>query len=379
MNTGKTKRLLCVDLLRGLDIFYLLVIAYGFLLPGVFKVWPLKSEAAIAFWTHSVSAFAAPGRVPTGFGIFDFAQPLFIFVTGVSASLAFGKFMTPAGVDLKAFWGRLIRRTLMLWALGSLIRGVLAFRLFSGSGNGTSFCFYSDTLHTIAVAYFAASVGLLLRSSLLRLALGLALIGGTAVVLALCGDYSQYGNAARLVDEAVYARLGGRAKDFCYLLTTFTWSGMGILASLAGDVLKSDRPPWTKAWLLAVPGLASSALGWALTPWIPSIRYIYTVSFVFQTLGLSALLLSALYVLTDVWNVRRGTGLLVLFGRCALVAWMTMTFFGGALDVVVGRLTVGMLTLPGGETYRPLADGLVRAALLIWVVRTWNRLREAKG
>ena len=304
----KARRIFCVDLLRGIDIFYLLVISSGLLMPGVFKVWPLKSEAAVAFWRHSVSAFAAPGHVPTGFGILDFTQPLFIFVTGVSASLAMRKFLKPEGVDLPAFWSRLARRTLMLWALGALIRGILSFRLFTVSGNVTSFCLYSDTLQTIAVAYFAASVGLLLRSWPLRLAFGLALIAGTAVVLALCGDYTQHGNAARLIEEAVYGRLGGCAKDFCYLLTTFTWAGMGILASLAGDVLKGGQVPWAKVRLLATGGLVSCILGWTLALWIPSIRYIYTVSFVFQTMGLSTLLLAALYVLTDIWNMRRERG-----------------------------------------------------------------------
>ena len=147
------KRIFCVDLLRGLDIFYLLVIHYAFLEPGVFEVWPLRSTAAKAFWLHSVSAFAAPGQAPTGFGILDFTQPLFIFVTGVSASLAFRKFLTDGGrVDLSAFWKRLAQRMLMLWVCGSLIRGLLTFRLFTGPDSAMNFVFYSDTLHTIAVA-----------------------------------------------------------------------------------------------------------------------------------------------------------------------------------------------------------------------------------
>lgn len=374
----KSKRIFCVDLLRGLDIFYLLVISSSILMPGVFMVWPLESESAKAFWLHSLSAFDSPGHVPTGFGILDFTQPLFIFVTGVSASLAMSKFVKAEGIDLSAFWRRLVRRTLMLWTLGALIRGILSFRLFTFSGSVASCCLYSDTLQTIAVAYFAASVGLLLRSPLLRLGLGLAFVAGTAIVMALCGDYTQHGNAARIIEEAVYSRMGGKAKDFCYLLTTFTWAGMGILASLAGDVLKSESSPWTKFRSLAVAGLVSCVLGWSLSVRIPSIRFIYTVSFVFQTMGLSTLLLAALYVVTDIWKVRRGTWVLMLFGQCSLAAWMTCNFFGDALLSVVDKLTVGVPTLLGGETYKPLVASVVRVVLLIWVVWTWRRLREAK-
>ena len=40
------KRLFCVDLLRGIDIFYLLVVWYGLLEGGFLKVWPVTSAAA---------------------------------------------------------------------------------------------------------------------------------------------------------------------------------------------------------------------------------------------------------------------------------------------------------------------------------------------
>ena len=372
------KRIFCVDLLRGLDIFYLLAIHYALLAPGVFQVWPLKSTVARAFWLHSVSAFAAPGQVPTGFGILDFTQPLFIFVTGVSASLAFRKFLTDDGrVDLSAFWKRLAQRMLMLWACGSLIRGLLTFRLFTGPDSAPSFVLYSDTLHTIAVAYCAASVGLLLRTPWKRLALGLGLIATAAVVMGSCGDYSQHGNAARLFEEFVYGKIGGRAKDFCYLLTTLSWAGMGVLASLAGDVVKGPRAPWSKVKVLAVAGAVSLMAGGTLAFWIPPIRYIYTVSFVFLTQGLALLLLAALYALTDIGNVRRGTGLLVLFGQCSLAAWMMMVFFGGSLTAAAERFVVGVPRLIGTDAYQPLFVGLARTAVLVALVGMWRRFRRA--
>ena len=368
-----TKRIFCVDLLRGLDIFYLVVIHYAFLAPGVFKVWPLKSTAAKVFWLHSVTAFAAPGQVPTGFGLLDFTQALFIFVTGVSASLAFRKFQRPdGGVDLAAFWKRLAQRTLMLWTFGSLIRGLLTFKLFSGPDSALSFVFYSDTLHTIAVAYCAASIGLLLRRKLARLLVALGLIASAAVIMACCGDYSQHGNAARLFEEFVYGKIGGHAKDFCYLLTTLTWAGMGILASLAGDVVKGSLAPWTKVKALSLAGVACIALGWMLSVWIPPIRYIYTVSFVFLTQGGALLLLAALYALTDIANVRRGTGLFILFGQCSLVSWMLINYFGKSLTVAAERFVMGVPELIGTKDYQLVFVGIVRMVLIITLVWMWR-------
>ena len=372
------KRLFCLDLLRGLDIFYLLVVYYILLSGGFFRVWPLTSPAAKAFWTHSLSAFAAgPDHVPTGFGILDFTQPLFIFVTGVSASLDMAKFVSANGVDLAAFWKRLAKRTLMLWAFGSLIRGALTFKLFTG-GSIQSFCLYSDTLHTIALAYFSASVGLFVRCRWKRLTLALALMAVPAVVMAVFGDYTQHGNAARLIEEAVYGRLGGKAKDFCYLLTTFTWAGMGIVASLVGDVMKSDMPQWTKAKALAAAGAGAFALGWIMSFWIPPIRYIYTISFVFETLGLSTLLLCALYVLSDIYALRRGTWLLILFGQCSLVAWMAASFFGEALTAAAQRFVCGMPVLVGTNRYQPIFVAVAKAAILIWTLWAWRRFRNVK-
>ena len=373
------KRLFCLDLLRGLDIFYLIVIHYGILLGGVFAVWPLSSVRAKAFWSHSVTAFVTePGVPTTGFGLLDFAQPLFIFVTGVSAALGMAKFVTAEGYDRAAFWKRLAVRTAMLWALGSMLRGALTFKLFTGSASQPNFCLYSDTLHTIAVAYFAASAGLLLRRAWLRFAVAMALIGGTAAVMALCGDYTRLGNAARIIEDAVYGWLGGRAKDFCYLLTTFTWAGMGMLASLVGDLMKSDCAPWTKAKRMAWSGVGSFALGWTLSFWVPPIRYIYTVSFVFETFGLSLLLLDACYVLTDIWELRRGTWLLILFGQCSLAGWVLMIFFGEALLDAAKRLAVGLPTLFGTAAYQPIVVRLVRAAILAWLLWQWRRLRAVR-
>lgn len=375
VGADESKRIFCVDLLRGLDIFFLLAISYILLWQGVFNVWPLESTRAKVIWDHALTAFAAPGSVPTGFGIQDFTQPLFIFVTGVSASLAFRKFVrADGGVDLAAFWTRLAKRTLMLWALGSVIRGAFEFKLFTGGQ--PSFVFYSDTLHTIAVAYFAASVGLLLRRWWLRLGVALALIAGTAVVMATCGDYTQHGNAARLFEDWVYGKLGGRAKDFCYLLTTFTWAGMGILASLAGDVLKGGLKPWTKAKVLAGAGVAAFLIGLCLMPRIPAIRFIYTVSFVFATQGLALVLLAGLFVLTDIWQVRRGTGLFVLFGQCSLAAWMIVNFFNCSLYPAADLFVKGIPKLIGTAAYQPIFNSVVRVVILIWALHVWRRLRR---
>ena len=199
------------------------------------------------------------------------------------------------------------------------------------------------------------------------------LIVAAALIMAFCGDYSQHGNAARIFEEFVYGKLGGCAKDFCYLLTTLTWAGMGILASLAGDIVKGALAPWSKVKALCAFGIACMALGWGLSIWIPPIRYIYTASFVFLTQGCALILLAALYALTDIANVRRGTGIFLLFGQCSLAAWMLIQFFGPSLTAAAERFVVGVPELLGTNGYQPFFVGLARTAILITLVWMWRR------
>ena len=127
---------------------------------------------------------------------------------------------------------------------------------------------------------------------------------------------------------------------------------------------------------MAAAGIVSLAAGGALSFWIPPIRYIYTVSFVFLTQGLALLLLAALYALTDIGNVRRGTGPLILFGQCSLAAWMMMNFFGGSLTAAAERFVAGVPRLIGTDVWQPLFVGVARMAILITLVWMWRRFRS---
>ena len=361
-------RLFSLDLLRGLDIFLLTafgpVVKYGF-----FKVWE-PGEWTLHFWQHSLDSFATPGAVPRGFGIWDFAQPLFIFVCGAAVPLAIPRRLSPEGRATPAFWRHVLGRVALLWTFGMLIRGLLLF-------DRTKFTPYSDTLQTIAVAYLGAALAMLIRRRLVRLALALAMIAAYGVLQACGGDYSQLGNISRIVDERVFAAIGCRAKDFCYVLTTVAWAAMGMLGALAGELLTGPRTPWQKVRALAGWGVASLALGWTLQIWIPPIRYIYTVSFIFTTFGYAILLLAALHVATDIFSWRRGLGLFTLFGRHSLAAWMLGSFFSGGLYAVADRLVPGFPVLLGSARYQPFVRQLAYAAVLTALLLLWHRLRSA--
>ena len=361
------KRLFSLDLLRGLDMF-LLTILGPFVTAGLFTV-VTPSESVRIFWKHSLTSFAGQGVAPTGWGIWDFGQPLFIFVCGAAVPFAIPKRLDENGRPTAAFWRHVLGRVAMLWALGMLIRGILTFDL-------SKFTPYSDTLQTIAVAYLGAALAMLIRRAWVRLALALGLIAVFGVIQATCGDYTQFGNVSRIVDERLFGLIGCHGKDFSYVLTTIVWAAMGILGSLAAELLRSAAPDWTKARQLAVCGCVSLAAGFLLGIWIPPIRYIYTVSFVFQTLGAAILLLDALFVLTDIWQLRRGLGFLLMFGQCSLFCWMLSTFFRPGLGRIADQVVVGVPRLLGSAALQPIAYWTVYSLLFAWCVSLWWRLRQ---
>lgn len=348
-------RLFCLDLLRGLDIFFLTMLG-PFVKWGWFEVFR-PSAAVDVFWKHSLTSFASPGGVPTGWGIWDFGQPLFIFICGAAVPFAIPRRLDSEGRPTAAFWKHVLWRFVMLWCLGWLIRDILTLDL-------TKFRPYGDTLQTIAVAYFCAALSMLIRRRGVRLLLALATIAVSAVLMGAFGDYTQFGNLPRKVDGAVFGLVGIKARDFSYVFTTGIWGALGVLGALAGELVKAKESPWRRAAKLAGWGAAAFALGLVLGIWIPPIRYIYTASFAFQSLGLSILCLDALFVLTDIFRLRRGTGFFLLMGRFTLFMWMLSTFFRPALTVLAKHVVSGLPVIVGTGRYQPIAEFAAVAVIM---------------
>ena len=368
-------RLFCLDLVRGLDIFYLTVLTPWTFWRELQKLLPFDTSGQL-WWNHQLTAFVTPDQPLYGFNITDFAQPLFIFVCGAAVPFAIPRRLSPEGRATAAFWKHVLGRVAMLWIFGALIRGLLVFDL-----EKSQFCWYADTLQTIAVSYLGASLAQLISKRVWRFVLALGLIAIFGFCQAQFGDYTRLGNFSRLVDKTVFAWFGGHEKDYSYAFTTLPWLAMGIIGSLATDVLRRSCGCWRKVAVLTGWGVASCVLGLALrfACGIPMIRYIYTVSFIFEVLGLSVLVVTAFYVLTDIWKLRRGTGLFLLFGQCSLAAWMIDNFFGGGLDAFAQQICVGLPNLIGTDAYQLFAQRAVRGCLVIALVSLWWRYRTLKS
>ena len=353
------ERLFSLDLLRGMDVFWLTLLHP--LLCAADKTWKLPK------WVHAqlVHNWGA-------FGLFDFAQPLFIFICGAAVPFAIPKRLDDEGRPTVDFWRHVFGRVALLWCCGMLIRSVLLF-------DKAKFTPYSDTLQTIAAGYFFACMAQLVRWRAVRVALPFVLIG---VYVALCmsfGDWSRLGNYPRIVDERAFGALGFKAKDFTYCLTTIAWAGIAMLGSLAAELLKGGLSRKGKTAVLLLFAAGSLSAGYALATTIPVIRHIYSPSFIAISMGYSALSLAICYVVSDVWQKRSGTWLFILFGQTALCAWMLHSNpFGHGLLVVARNLVAGMPVVLGTNHYQSFLQTLVACGLLVWILVLWRRMKKRK-
>ncbi len=366
------ERLFCLDLMRGLDIFYLTVLLpfFGWTLSYKYKCLPKWLADQLS---HLITAFTDGGPgAPTGITLNDFAQPVFVFITGVAAVFAIPRRLDANGRPTRAYWMHLLGRLALLWSLGCVIRNALTF-------DPARFTPYADTLQTIAVAYCGAALSFLIPSMKARLALPLLMLAAYGVVQATFGDYTRLGNVSRIIDERLFGMIGCKGKDFCYILTTVAWMSMGMMASLVGVIVRSDKSPWVRARALAWWGIVATALGWILAIWIPQNRYIYTVSFVFTTFGYATLLLDALFIVTDIWRFRRGVGLLVIFGQSSLLAWMLHANpIRGGLRAVAAKCVEGLPRLGVSADARNICSEALISVFIVLIVVAWHR-RKGRG
>ena len=155
------------------------------------------------------------------------------------------------------------------------------------------------------------------------------------------------------------------------------------LLTFAAIVLEVQSPT-TMLPLATMPSIdlesfaaCSLAAGYAMVPFVPPIRHIYSPSFIAITMGYSALSLALCYTVADIFRLRRGTWLFLLFGQTALCAWMLHTnpLYHG-LATVAGHLVAGVPRLIGTSSLQGFLKVAVVSAMTVWILVLWRRLKQ---
>lgn len=381
MEKNSSDRLYSLDLLRGLDMVFLTVV--GPLVWAIDSGWGLPQGFLYQF-THPWEGFTA----------WDIIMPLFLFMCGAAIPLSLERRIAKSGGRPDgAYWRHVFGRVALLWVLGMVVQGhLLDFDLMEVRP-------YNNTLQTIAAGYLAmaALVCAPMKWRIIVPAAGFILYG---LVVHFCGDYSMAGNAAEHVEQAVLSTLlpaGSKAIrevgelgylpditvrgeiHYTWILTTPMFVFMTACGYFSTRILQGAAAPMRRFLRLAAFGAALLALGWMLALCgVRMVKHIFAVSFTAQAMGWSALLLAAAYLVADIWRVRRGTGLFILFGRTSLVAYMIGEFFWPCFMFAGNYVTKGLIHLVGAPA-QGVAACLAAIALLVACLWVRGILTQSQG
>ena len=357
----KKERLYSLDLLRGFDMMLLVVV--GPLVQAMNKAWTLPPSLMGQF-RHGWECFT----------LWDIIMPLFIFMCGAAIPFALGR-RIENGRAGKQFWTHVLVRVAMLWVLGMVIQGkLLTFDWHKMSP-------YSNTLQSIAAGYLVTACVMLIRSRVVRIAVPVVLAIAYTAMLAFGGDYTEFGNFAFKVDNAVLSAILPADSPFVTKPSHYTWfatSLMFAVMTLAGyhaaEILRGEGEKRSKAMKLFAYGAALEVVGWAVSPWIPVIKPIFTLSFTAQAMGWCVISLAILYVLTDILMLRKGLGVVILFGQCALTAYLVGGFFRPVLMKLAEILAQGFPHAFGAGTAMPVVLACIVSIEIAAVLAVRRRL-----
>ena len=311
------KRLASLDILRGADLFLLLVI--GPVLHQLLRLFP--SWEFLARQTEHVSW--------EGFVLWDLIMPLFLFMSGATIPFSMARYREGIRPG-KDFYLKLLRRVFLLFLIGWAVQGNLlrwSWHLWHP---------FANTLQAIAVGYAVTALLFVHLDRKGCIIAGILLFAAYWAAFALTHmNLDPQDNIAMLIDKVVLGshRDGVRWADdgswtynpgyqYTWILSSLNFAVTVLLGCLAGDILRNSRKsPAARAGILALGGILLLGAGLALSPLFPIIKKIWSSSMTLYAGGLSFLLLALTYWLVDVKGISGGPGWLRSFGMNSIVAY----------------------------------------------------------
>lgn len=306
-------RLMSLDALRGFDMFW--IIGGDHLIRTLTRTTSWSWDNALGKqMTHTGWA---------GFSFYDLIFPLFMFIAGVSTTYSIlGK--REKGVPRKRLaWG-IIRRVATLVILGLIYNGLLNFNFANLR--------VASVLGQIGVAYgLGAMVVLFSRKTITPLYWGVGIMVTYAMVQLFipvpghgAGVLTKAGSINGYIDQLLLpGRLHGGTFDPEGLLCIISASVMVLLGTLAGFILRTQHfGNYRKVGVLAGSGAALLLLGMAITPFYPPIKNLWTSTFNLIAGGISMMLLSAFYLVIDIWKFQQWSFFFRIIGLNSITIYM---------------------------------------------------------
>jgi predicted acyltransferase len=181
------------------------------------------------------------------------------------------------------------------------------------------------------------------------------------------GPFTKTGNIAAVIDRAI---MGYNYASWTTNFNVISTSVTALFGVWVGNLLRSSRPRPRQMQILAVAMVAGFAAGLALMPLVPSIRRIWTVSFVFWSAGWAILMFLVLYLLVEVAGYRKIVFPLSLVGANAIFIYSLSEVLRGWLSKSVAVFTGNFWFLGAfGPVAQSCAVLVVMWSLCYWLYR----------
>lgn len=329
-------RLLSIDVLRGMTIFFMIIVNT----PGTwdYVYAPLRH----AKW-H--------GCTPT-----DLVFPFFLFIVGVSMAMSLHKITSQINFDAasrSALIGKILKRTCLIFLVGLLLNW------FPFYHKHISDLRILGVLQRIALAYGGAGIlVVLLRGRLKIVFAAIVILLGYWVLLAMGGGtdpFSLEGNLATWFDPKVLGESHvykgfGIPFDPEGLVSTIPGVAhvmIGYLIGVYGILDKKNAgSPIRGLTYVLLGGIALTAVGLIWDNAFPINKPLWTSSYVLYTCGLASILLAALMYIIDVHKFTKWTYVFRVFGLNPLVSY--------ALSGLFVKLMITVFKSDGGNAYAAL-------------------------
>ncbi|UCE42933.1 MAG: DUF1624 domain-containing protein [Candidatus Aminicenantes bacterium] len=355
--TAQTKnRLSSLDAFRGITIAGMILVNN----PGSWKhVYSSLGHAEWHGWTPA-----------------DLVFPFFLFIVGVSVSLALSNRIA-RGDSLSSVYLKIFKRSLILFAIGIFLRLLFRFDFENLRIPGV--------LQRIALCYLVSSVIFYKVGPKMRVAIVFFLLAGYYSVMKFvpvpgygAGVLDCQGNLCGYIDAKL---LGGHLYKPRFdpegILSTFPAIATVLIGTLTGDWLRSSRNRMQKFTGIFVAGFLMTATGLLLHPVFPINKQLWTSTFVLFTAGAALLLLGMCYVLIDGIGVKKWAFPFLVLGTNAIFAYATSILMAKILVLIKVPTAAGRIALQSylfQHFFSPLAGdlngSLIFALLfvLIWII-----------
>jgi predicted acyltransferase len=347
--TTPWQRFLPLDAFRGLIM--VMLVSNGLGLGAWDRHWPVNHPIF-----HLIGQqFEHVDWVGTHF--WDLVAPAFLFMVGMSMSYSLGR-RADQGVPFRQNFQRVGMRFLRLMILSQIIISIEENRLHFQMHN---------ILTHIAVACVVCFLIMQLEFKWQVVSAAALLVVHTVPFFLFSGPggpFTKTGNIAAVWDRAI---MGYNYESWTTNFNVISTSVTALFGVWTGNLLRSSLPRSRQMQILGVAMLLGWGAGLGLMPFIPSLRRIWTASFVFWSAGWVLLMLLVLYLLIDVLGYRKMVFPLSVVGANTIFIYALSEVLRGWLNKSVAVFTGGFWFL---GPFSPVAQSCAVLAVM-WCLCYW--------